>query len=216
MSSERSNSNLKNLLKQQGTVVFSKHYSNMCKQCFSLGTIFSSGLIHDLCPSERDKYMWDWLKLNLNAYVRDSERVCAMICASFCANLCFDVKWSVESVWLVYKLSVWWQYTYKCIFSLFELIRTATYVCKASEGVFSGTASCWCCCGPSWYCSPACCSDSSDSPDRRLWQRRCCRCTCRPCSACLRSAESQWTDAQTAHVHISPSAQNLSEEIKQW
>ena len=96
------------------------------------------------------------------------------------------------------------------------MIKTTTHVCKASEAACSGTASCWCRCGPSWYCSPACCSDSSDSPDRCLWQRRCCRCTCRPCSVCLHSAGSQWTDAPTAHVHISPSARNLSEEVKQW
>lgn len=91
-----------------------------------------------------------------------------------------------------------------------------TYVCKASEGVFSGRASCWCRCEPCWCCSPVCYSDSSDSPDRHLCQKRCCHCTCRPCSACLYSAESQWIDGRTAHEHISLSAQNLWEEIKIW
>lgn len=94
------------------------------------------------------------------------------------------------------------------------MIRPTPYVCKASESVSSGRASCWCHCGPSWCCSPVCCSGSSDSPDRRLCRKRFCHCTCRPCSACLYSAESQWIDGRIAHEHISLSARNLWQEIK--
>ena len=79
MSSERCNSTLLRMSWNSGALcflfVFLANTIQTCKQCFSSGTIFSSGLIHDLCPSERDKYKWDWLKLNLSAYIRDSERV---------------------------------------------------------------------------------------------------------------------------------------------
>lgn len=82
--------------------------------------------------------------------------------------------------------------------------------------MFSSRGSCWCHCEPSWYCTPVCCSDSFDSPDRRLCQKHVCHCICRPCSACLYSAESQWIDGRTAHEHISLSAQNLWEEKIIW
>lgn len=86
-----------------------------------------------------------------------------------------------------------------------------TYVCKASESVFSGRAFCSCCLQPSWCGSPVCCSGSCDSPDTGLCRRLCCRHTCRPYSACLYSAESQWRDGRIAHGHISLSARNLWE-----
>ncbi len=92
------------------------------------------------------------------------------------------------------------------------MIGIITYVCKACGSVFSGRASCCCHCGPSWYGSPVCCSDSSDSPDKRLYQKHFCHCTCRPCSACLYSAESQWIDGRTSHERISLSARSLWEE----
>ena len=87
-----------------------------------------------------------------------------------------------------------------------------TYVCKASEGVSSGRASSALHWEPSWSRSPVCCSGSSDSPDTHRGWTRPCPSSCRPCSACLCSAGSQWRDGRSVHEHISLSARNLWEE----
>lgn len=92
--------------------------------------------------------------------------------------------------------------------------RTGTYVWKACGIVCSGRASCFWPCESSWCCNPECCSGSSCSPGRPPCQKLCCCCTSRPCSACLCSAESPWTDGRSARENISPSVQSLREDVR--